>query len=101
SYTNEMQAQFLRDQAAELGIQRMARPSQGSAEDEERAPIGYDEGVQRTRAYARQFEAQRRSLDRDKNKTVSLSGETPVLIPGAARGAPVEGAPEPGPKGPE
>lgn len=89
-YTNEMQAQNLREQAAELGIQRLGKISGGTAEEDERPPISYQEGLARTKAYARQFEAARRQLDRGKPKTVSIPGETPRLLPGAASGAPVE-----------
>jgi len=102
-YTNEMQAQNLREQAAELGIRRLAKPSEQPGEPEEnRAPITYEEGLARTREYAREFAAQRRAIDKDKPKSVQLTGGTPGMLPGKKEGAPVEPASDAaGPKGPE
>ncbi len=94
-YTNEMQAQNLRDQAAALGISKLARPSdQGSETDEARPPITYEEGLARTREYSREFEAQRHALEKDKPKSVTLPGVTPAILPGHKEGAPVDPAPD-------
>lgn len=102
-YTNEMQAQNLREQAAELGIRRLAKPSTNGAEPEENRPaITYEEGLERTREYSREFEAQRHALERSKPKSVTLPTGTPGLLTGRKEGAPVEPAPETAdPKGPE
>ncbi len=90
-YTNEMQAQNLRDQAAQLGIRKLTRPSdQGSESEEIRAPISYEEGLERTREYSRQFEAQRHAIEKDRRKTVTLPSATPVILPGPKEGAPIE-----------
>ncbi len=103
NYTNEMQAQNLRDQAAALGISKLARPSdQGAETDEARPAITYEEGLARTREYAREFEAQRHALEKDKPKSVTLPGATPTILPGHKEGAPVEPEPDTAqPKGPE
>ena len=102
-YTNEMQAQNLRDQAAQLGISKFGRPSnQGSETEEVRAPITYDEGMARTKELSRELAAQRHAIDKDKNKTVALPGATPGILPGPKEGAPIETGPEAAdPKGPE
>ncbi|MBI3565724.1 MAG: hypothetical protein HY079_11050 [Elusimicrobia bacterium] len=95
SYTNEMQAANLREQAAELGISRLTRPSDQTADpDEARPMISYEEGLERTRELSQEFEAQRHAIDRDKRKTVTLPGTTPGMLPGKKEGAPVEPAPE-------
>jgi hypothetical protein len=100
-YTNEMQAENLRGEASQLGIKKFGMPSaQGSETEEVRAPIGYQEGIERTRAYAREFETQRRALDKDKNKSVALPNSIPGILAGKKEGSPLE--PEPaGPKDPE
>lgn len=102
-YTNEMQAQTLRDEAVKMGITKFGRPSnQGSETEEVRAPLTYQEGLAQTRQLARDLEAQRHVVDKDKNKTVALPSATPSILPGRKEGSPIEPAPdETGPKGPE
>jgi hypothetical protein len=103
SYTNEMQAQNLRDQAADLGIKKFAQPSSQGAETEEiREPLTYDQGLARTKELSRDLEAQRHAIDKDKNKTVALPTGTPSMLPGRKEGSPIETAPdETAPKDPE
>lgn len=94
-YTNEMQAQNLRAEAAELGIKKFGRPSADGADAEEgRAPLTYKEGLEQTRLLAKEFEAQRHVVDKDKNKTVVLPTSVPGILPGKKEGAPIEPAPE-------
>jgi hypothetical protein len=102
-YTNEMQAQTLRDEAIKMGITKFGRPSnQGSETEEVRAPLTYQEGLNQTRQLARDLEAQRHVIDKDKNKTVALPSTTPSILPGRKEGSPIESAPdEAGPKDPE
>ena len=94
SYTNEMQAQNLRDQAAELGISRLAKPSTEAASesDQPRRTITYQEGVERTRAMTREVEAERRAIEGDKNKSVAIPTQTPGILPGNKAGSPIESA---------
>jgi hypothetical protein len=103
SYTNEMQAQNLRDQAAELGISRLSKPSIASGMDSD-APhrtITYHEVIERTRVMTREAEAERHAIEGDKNKSVAIPTQTPDILPGNKEGSPIEDAPEgPGPKGP-
>lgn len=115
-YTNEMQEASLRDQAAQLGISRLGKPSDlgsGADNDDSRAPITYEEGLARTKEYSRQFEAERHAIDRGKPKSIDLAGSTPSILPGKKEGAPIETdsadaapaappapAADPGPKGP-
>lgn len=110
SYTNEMQAENLRSQAAQLGIERLTRPSDQAADPEDSRPmIDYEEGLERTREMSRQFEAQRHIIEKDKRKSVTLPSSTPGILPGKKEGAPVEPAPDAAapapsaddPKGPE
>lgn len=102
-YTNEMQAQTLREEAAKLGIDRLGKPSeQGSGSDDNRAPLTFQEGLEQTRQLSRDLEAQRHALEKDKPRTVALPGQTPRMLPGRREGAPIEPAPdETGPKDPE
>ena len=103
SYTNEMQAQNLRDQAVDLGISRLAKPSTASMDPDERPrrTITYQEGVERTLRITREAESARHAIEGDKNKTVALPTETPGVLPANKAGAPIENAPEdPGPKDP-
>ena len=102
-YTNEMQAQNLRDEAAQLGIRKFGRPSnQGPESEEGAAPLTYDEGLARTRELTQSLAAQRRAIDKGKNKTVALPTTTPGILPGRKEGAPIEPAPDaPSPKDPE
>ncbi len=91
SYTNEMQEQNLRDQAASLGIKKFAKPSDPAGDDDGRhETITYEEGLERTRASAREFEAERHAIDRDKEKTVAIPTPTPEMIPGRREGSPIE-----------
>lgn len=98
-YTNEMQAENLRRQAARLGIEKLGEPG---AEEEEQArpPVTYEEGLERTREYTREFEAERHALDRDRVKSVALPGETPKVISSGEQGAPLapDGPEDPGTK---
>lgn len=90
-YTNEMQAQNLRDEAAKLGISRLAKPSTLSMEsDEPQRTITYQEGIERTREMARDAEAERHAIEGDKNKSVSLPTQTPGSIKDGSGGAPIE-----------
>jgi hypothetical protein len=80
-YTNEMQAAYLQDQAAALGIARLTQVSHlGSEAEGAPAQLSTQEGLDRTRELEREFAAQRRSIDRGKPKTVDLSGATPQLL---------------------
>ena len=93
-YTNEMQAQNLRDQAAELGISRLTKPSTDAGDsDEPQRTITYQEGVERTLRMTREAEAERRAIEGDKNKSVAIPTQTPDLIPGDKTGVPIENAP--------
>ena len=95
SYTNEMQAQNLRAEAAALGISKFGKPAEQLADtDGQRETITYQEGLDRTRATAREIEKQRHALERDKNKTVALPTPTPGLVPGNKEGAPIENSAE-------
>ena len=98
SYTNEMQAQNLRDEAAQLGIRRFARPSAelGSETQDDRPTIGYQEGLDRTRAYEREIEAERHSIEKDKNKPVTVPGQTPAILFGDKQGVPIAKDPDEG-----
>jgi hypothetical protein len=95
-YTNEMQAQNLRAEAAELGINRFGKPSVPLASDdgepsgETQRTITYQEGIQRTRSMAREVEAERHAIDRDKNKTVAIPTTTAGVLPPNKAGAPIE-----------
>lgn len=76
AYDNESQARLIQDEAGKLGIEGLAKP--GSQED--RPPVSYDEGLQRTKDYAKILGAQRRALDQGKPKGVALPGATPRLL---------------------
>lgn len=100
-YTNEMQAQNLRDQAAALGIDKFNSPRR-SDEDEDDTPVSTEEGLARTRRLTRDLAAQRRAIDKDRDKTVVIPHDTPALIPSRKAGAPIEDDPAPAePKDPE
>lgn len=91
-YTNEMQAENLRAQAAELGISRLAKPSTPGAFDNDNEPhrtITYQEGIERTREMAAEAEAERRSIEGDKNKSVALPTPTPGMLTPNKEGAPI------------
>lgn len=103
SYTNEMQAQNIRAEAASLGIAKFARPSEAASEaDGRHETITYQEGLERTRATAREFEAERHEIDKDKNKTVALPTQIPGMISSKKTGSPIENpAEDSGSKDPE
>jgi hypothetical protein len=94
SFTNEMQAQSLTDQAEALGIRRLDKPSARSEDDDDGAPhqpITYKEGMKRTREMAREFETERHAIEGDKNKPVALPTETPGLLGDKSKdGAPLQ-----------
>lgn len=91
SYTNEMQAANIRAEAAQMGIRALDKPSEDAESgDAARPPITYEEGLRRTKEYARDFEVQRLAIDRNKPRAVALPGSTPQLIPARAGGAPVQ-----------
>lgn len=96
NFDNKSQAKYLQEQAGDLGIQRFGK-APPSVEDEEREPITYEEGVQRTKEYSQQFAATRREIDRKRPKSVQLSGaKTPRLIAEPARnGEPLKEAESP------
>jgi hypothetical protein len=102
AYTNEMQAQNLRDQAADLGIDGLAKPSYTAGDsDEPHRTITYQQGVERTLSLTRQVMAARHAVEGDKNKSVALPTETPGILPANKAGAPIESAPDDsGTKGP-
>jgi hypothetical protein len=102
-YTNEMQAQTLRDEAAKMGITRFGRPSdQGSETEDVRAPLTYREGLAQTHQLALDLEARRHVIDKDKNKTVALPSAVPAILPGRKQGGPIAPPPDAdGPKDPE
>lgn len=95
SYTNEMQQDNLRAQGDKLGLHGFTIP--GAQNDEPRRPISYEEGLERTREFAAEFESQRHAIDHEKEKSVALPGETPSLLPAQKEGSPLEA----GPKDPE
>lgn len=91
-FTNEMQAQNLREQAAELGIKRLAKPSIQGGFDNDNEPhrtITYQEGIERTRAMAADAEAERRAIEGDKNKSVALPTATPGMLTPNREGSPI------------
>lgn len=95
-YDNEQQARHLQEESEFLGIERLAKPSAQSGEnEEEREIVTYEQGLQRTKDYARQFAAQRRAIDKGKGKAVDLSGTTPLLLPGKRQGGPIESHQDP------
>jgi hypothetical protein len=92
-YTNEMQAQNLREQAAELGISRLAKPSVPGGFDNDNEPhrtLTYQEGIERTREMAADAAAQRRAIEGDKNKSVALPTPTPGILAPNREGEPIE-----------
>ena len=93
SYTNEMQAQNLRDQASQLGIERLSPPSDGGGSDDggSRQMITYQQGLDRTRELAREVEAQRHAIEKDQNRTVAIPSQTPAILSGGKEGSPIEG----------
>ena len=81
AYTNEMQAQYIQDQAAQMGIKRLGATNRSGAESETPAPsISYAEGLERTKALEEVLANQRRAIDRNKPKSVDLPGNTPQLL---------------------
>lgn len=103
-YTNEMQAQSLRDQAAELGISKLSRPGARGQDgaDDGAPPATYDEGMARTKLLTAELKAQNRAINRGKDKTVAIPAEIPAVLLGPKSGGPIEPAPDAdGPKGPE
>ena len=102
-YTNEMQAQNLRDQAAALGISGLAKPSTPGNENEMEGPhrtITYQEGIERTAAMTRQAMSERHAIEGDKNKSVSIPTETAGVLPANSEGSPIETSTDTGPKDP-
>ncbi|MDE2491753.1 MAG: hypothetical protein KGM24_12980, partial [Elusimicrobia bacterium] len=104
-YTNEMQAENLRQQVKQLGIRQISLPTEENVADQgERPPVSYDEGLARTRAYARQFQAQRYEMTRaERERTVSVRpGDVPRDLSQGPGGSPVRlsTAAVPAPKGP-
>jgi hypothetical protein len=96
-YTNEMQAENLRGQAAELGISRLTRPSSRAGAENDDAPhrtITYQEGVERTRDMAAEAEAERHAIEGDKNKSVAIPSDTAGVLPKKNQGAPIENVSE-------
>ncbi len=87
-YTNEQQAENLRAQAAALGIDHLGKPVDAGLDDT-RPPITYDEGISRTREYAKAFESQRHAIEKGKPKSVALPGTTPEIMPSRLKGSPV------------
>ncbi len=99
-YTNEMQAAYLRDQAAALGITRLGPTNRSSAESETPPPsVSYAEGLERTKELEQALANQRRQIDRNKPKSVDLPGNTPMLLQTPADGG--GGAPTPAPAAPQ
>lgn len=93
-YTNEMQAQTLREEAQKMGITRFGHPSNQPSDPEDRPPLTYQEGLEQTHQLALDLEARRHVIDKDKNKTVALPGTVPGILPGRKEGRPIEPAPE-------
>ncbi|MFI5361620.1 MAG: hypothetical protein ACHQ49_06600 [Elusimicrobiota bacterium] len=103
-YTNEMQAQNLRAEAAQLGISRFTKPSieTGIDGDGPVRSITAQEGIQRMRSMAREAETERHAIEGDKNKSVAIPTETPGVLPPNRGGAPIENpAGDAGPKDPQ
>jgi hypothetical protein len=93
TFTNEGQAAFLQGETERLGIERLGKPSDGRGGPEEiREPITPAEGMARTRAMTAQFAARRRAIDRGREKTVNLPGQTPGLLGAGGDGRPLETA---------
>jgi hypothetical protein len=93
AYTNEMQAQNLRDQAQDLGIDKFAKPTVGSGMDPDERPhrtITYQEGVQRTLKITREAEAARHAIEGDKNKSVAIPTQTPGNLSSDKTGSPID-----------
>lgn len=91
-FTNEMQAQNLREQAAELGISRLAKPSIPGGFDNDNEPhrtITYQEGIERTREMAADAAAEQRAIEGDKNKSVALPTPTPGMLTPNKEGEPI------------
>jgi hypothetical protein len=87
-YTNEMQAQYIQDQAVTLGIQRFASSNRSDSETDTAAPgVSYAEGFERTKELEAALASQRRQIDRNKPKTVDLPGNTPMLLQTPSEGA--------------
>lgn len=104
-YTNEMQAHYIQNQAAALGIQRIAPTDQSGADSAVPPPaITYAQGLEETRELSRALANQRRAIDRNKPKSVDLPGNTPRLLQtpadGGENGAPSAPAPS-APQGPQ
>jgi hypothetical protein len=92
-YTNEMQAQNLREQAADLGISRLAKPSMPGGFENANEPqrtITYQEGIERTREMAAEAESTRHAIEGDKNKSVALPTPTPGVLSPNKEGSPIE-----------
>jgi hypothetical protein len=96
SYTNEMQAEYLQNQASQLGIQRLGSTNSSAADSQTPAPtISYAEGLERTKELEAALANQRRQIDRNKPKSVDLPGTTPRLLqdPGSGGAPAPEAAP--------
>lgn len=88
-YTNEMQATYLQQQAASMGIKHFMPVTHLASEDAP-SPLTYQEGLERTREMSAALASQRRLIDGGKPKSVDLPGLTPRLLQATAGGdAPV------------
>lgn len=92
-FTNEMQAANLSKQTADLGIQHITKHHDESNEDD--APTGpppplsdveKKERLEQLRTMTKQYSKMRRSIDADRDKSVSLPGATAAMIPGRKSG---------------
>jgi hypothetical protein len=93
TYTNEMQTERLRQEAEVLGIDKLHPPTNApDAQEDTRPLISYQEGLERTREYTKQFKKQRLEIDRHKQKSVTLPGETPQILVGKESGHPIPSA---------
>ncbi|OGS38865.1 MAG: hypothetical protein A2506_07795 [Elusimicrobia bacterium RIFOXYD12_FULL_66_9] len=102
-YDNAQQARYLQEESKRLGISRLEKPSgpTGESNGPPRDPIGYEEGIERTKTMTKDFAAQRRAIEKGQPKAIGLEGTTPGMLPGKPQGGPIEDAPEDGPKDPE
>ena len=73
-----------------MGIADLRKPIDGGSADDARPPITYDEGISRTREYAKAFENQRHAIEKGKPKSVALPGTIPEIMPSHSNGAPVK-----------
>lgn len=92
-FTNEMQAENLTKETAELGIQHISKHiEEGQAEAERRGPppplseVEKKERLQQLKEMREEFTRMRRGIDAQRDKTVALPGTTAAIIKGRESG---------------